>query len=120
MISDFTFSFEKAESTYKDLSREHEIITERIEKIINSHKFFISDFPVLRQVVNLSTEPSDLKMLSKALDRLADLYNVYNENYSKYSLVKAAKENPNWFISSCGDFTREVDTIINNIQEEII
>lgn len=120
MISDFTFSFEKAESTYKDLSHEHETITGRIDKIISSHKFFISDFPVLRQVVNLSTEPSDLKKLAKALDRLADLYNLYNENYSKYSLVKAAKENSNWFISSCGDFTKEVDNVIANIQEENI
>jgi len=118
MISNFTFSFEKAEKTYKDLESEHELVKDRIDKILNSSKFFISDFPVLRQIVNLSDDPNDLKMLSKALDRLADLYLSYNENYSKYALLKSAKENSNWFMSSCGDFAREVDSIISNIQEE--
>jgi hypothetical protein len=120
MNSDFTFSFEKAEKTYKNVETEHENIRERIDKILNSSKFFVSDFPVLKQVVNLSTDPSDLKMLSKAFDRLADLYVLYNDNYSKYILLKAAKENSNWFMSSCGDFAKEVDDIINTIQGENI
>jgi hypothetical protein len=119
--NDFLFSFEKAATSAKKLKVEHSILEERIEKIVSSDKFFLSDYPILRQIMMLSPSKNELKLLSKALDRLADIVEVHQSVQQKLSVFKVIEEDPNWLALSFGDFSSEIDTDIesffNSIEE---
>lgn len=117
MKSDFTFSFDNAEKLYQDLSSEYDSLKSRIDKILDSPHFHVSGFPIVRQIYSLSPTTSELKVLSKALLRLAEIQEHYENISSKYHFMKTVKEDPNWIISSCADFSDDVDQIIGKIQE---
>jgi len=117
MKSDFTFSFDNAEKLYKDLSSEYDSLKSRIDKILDSSHFYVGGFPVIRQIYSLSPTTSELKILSKALLRLSEIQEQYETISSKYHFIKTVTEDPNWIISSCADFSNDVDQIIGKIQE---
>lgn len=98
----------------EDLKKEVDSFEERISSIVDSDKFFINNFPVLRQILALSPEPGDLKKLSKALDRLAHITQSYKEISSKFQAIETMTQNPHWFAGSVGDFSQEVEKIIDN------
>lgn len=114
-IKNFNFSFSLAQSAKKELEAEHSAMNERINNIVDSEKFFINSFPVLKNILVLSPTKADLKKLSKALDRLADLIEVFTDLDNKITVIETLNKNPSWFAWSCGDFTEEIDQGLESI-----
>lgn len=108
-LKDFNFSFALANKARQELEAEHQNIMERISAITDSEKFFINGFPVLKNLINLGPKKSDLKKLSKAIDRLADLLEVFQELDNKISVINTVQEHPNWFTWTFGDFAGEIE-----------
>lgn len=111
--NDFNFSFAMAQKAKEDLEDEHSKILERITNIVESEKFFINGFPVLKNIINLQPQKNDLKKISKAIDRLADLIELFSELDNKISVIKTVQNDPNWFAWTFGDFSKEVEDSID-------
>lgn len=113
-IKNFNFSFSLAQSAKKELEEEHSALNDRINNIVDSEKFFVNGFPVLKNIIILQPTKADLKRISKALDRLADLLDIFKELDSKMSVIKTVQDNPNWFAWTFGDFSSEIDKDIDS------
>jgi|688.fasta_scaffold51740_3 hypothetical protein len=117
-IQNFTFSFQQALSAQKDLENEHENLDKRISNIVDSEKFYINGFPVLKNILMLSPKRNELKKLARAIDRLADLVEVFDTVEEKLSVIKTLHKDPNWFAWTFGDhsidFDQEISSIINS------
>lgn len=113
--SNFIFSFEKAAASAQQLKSDYSLLEERIDKIISSEKFHVSDFPVLRQIMMLNPSKNELKLLSKALDRLSELVHSYQSISQKLSVFKIIEEDPHWLTLSFGDFAAEIDNDIHSL-----
>lgn len=111
--NDFNFSFAMAQKAKEDLEDEHSKILERITNIVESEKFFVNGFPVLKNIINLQPQKNDLKKISKAIDRLADLIELFSELDNKISVIKTVQNDPNWFAWTFGDFSKEVEDSID-------
>lgn len=111
----FVFSFDKARSALPELQKINETLEERIEKIVSSEKFFISDYPILRQIMMLSPDKNQLKLLSKALDRLSELVDSQKTINQKLVVFKMLQEDPDWFTLSFGDFSKEIDSDLQSL-----
>jgi len=112
---DFNFSFERGNKSAANLRRDHEHIAERIDKIINSEKFLIDGYPILKQIMMLNPGRKELKLLSKALDRLADLADQSHSIVQKLTVFKVAEEDPNWLRLAFGDYQNEIDSDIEKL-----
>lgn len=113
-IKNFNFSFSLAQNAKKELEESHSTINERINNIVDSEKFYINGFPVLKNIIALQPSKADLKRISKALDRLADLLEAFKELDNKLSVIKTVQEDPHWFAWACGDFAQEIDNDIDS------
>jgi len=118
-ITSFNFSFSNAPQAKKALEKDLEKVSERIIKIAKSEKFYINNFPVIQQILALSPSRSDLKKLSKALDRLADLVEVEQQLSKKMAVVEVVTESPNWITNEFGDFTKEIDQDLEELFKEL-
>jgi len=114
-LQNFNFSFELAEQAKKEIEQEHSKILERISNITESEKFFLNGFPVLKNIVNLNPKKQDLKKLAKALDRLSELLEIFEELDNKINLINTVQKNPDWFAWTFGDFANDVDSVINKL-----
>ena len=115
-IKNFNFSFEVAARQREELESQVSSLKERIEKIVNH--FTIDDAPILKFILNMSPSREELKKLSKAIDRLADLADLHDKYNSKLSVISMAQSDPNWFVAAFGDFDTDVDDCIKNILPE--
>lgn len=113
----FRFSFSMVNDTFKELKENHSKLDSRISQIVDSEKFYINGFPVLRNILHLSPKKNDLKKLSKALDRLADLVEAFDSLESKINLIETVQSDPQWFAWAFGDFSSEVPNHIETISE---
>lgn len=118
-FDNFIFSFAQASSVQKSVEQDFETISNRISTIVDSEKFYIKDFPILKNILTLDPSKEDLKKLSKALDRLADLLTIYKEVSSKLSLIKTMQENQTWFTNSFANFDKEIEHEIESLFREL-
>lgn len=118
-FDNFIFSFAQASSVQKSIEQDFETISNRISTIVDSEKFYIKDFPILKNILTLDPSKEDLKKLSKALDRLADLLIIYKEVSSKLSLIKTMQENQTWFTNSFANFDKEIEHEIESLFREL-
>jgi hypothetical protein len=114
-LKNFNFSFSLAKNAKKELESEHLAISSRIDAIVDSEKFNINGFPVLKNIMILNPTKNDLKKIGKALDRLGDLIEVFNDLDKKINVINTLHENPTWFAWSCGDFTQEIEQDIESL-----
>lgn len=114
-LHQFNFSFALAEKAKAEIEQEHEKILERISNIAESEKFYINGFPVLKNIIHLNPKKQDLKKLAKAIDRLSDLIEIFEELDSKINLINTVQKNPNWFAWTFGDFSQDIDATINQL-----
>lgn len=114
-IDNFNFSFSMANQAKTSIQDEFDSLHSRIEAILDSEKFYISGVPVLKSIMALRPSKSDLKKLSKAADRLADLSEKYDQVSTNLDIVKTVTENPYWFVSMFGDFSKDLDESIDSI-----
>lgn len=117
VYDNFKFSFSMVNDTFKELQEHHSNLDARISQIVDSEKFFINGFPVLKNILFLSPKKNDLKKLSKALDRLADLVEAFDSIESKINLIETVRQDPHWFAWAFGDFSNEIPNDINIISE---
>lgn len=106
-IEKFNFSFAMAAKAKDSLEEQLNTVQARIDKIVDH--FTINDAPILRFILNMDPDRDDLKKLSKALDRLSDLIEIYNSLSSKLAVINAAEKDPNWFALAFGDFESDID-----------
>lgn len=111
----FNFSFSQVTSTKSSIESDLFKVNERISRIVDSEKFHVNDFPVLKHILALNPSRNDLKKLSKACDRLSDLVSVLSDLSSKLAVVDLAAKNPNWFTLAFGDFQKEIDNDIDSL-----
>ena len=102
-LSKFVFSMTMLRETEDDLSSKVSTLQSRIENI--SSNIIISDIPIIQPILSITRSRKDLKKLAKALDRIADIIEILDSLEDKLKLVQTAKKDPNWFISSFGDFS---------------
>lgn len=114
-FNDFTFSFSLAEKAKNELEDSHQKIQERINNITDSEKFFVGGFPVLKNIIYLQPSKQDLKKLAKAIERLSELVEVFEELDNKLNVIKTVQTDPEWFAWACGDFTNDVDKAIEQM-----
>lgn len=115
-ITTFPFSFEAGRSAKKDLEVQLENVNDRINKIVDH--FVYSDVPILSYVLRLTTKKSDLKKMSKALDRLADLVKVQEQLESRLSVIRVVEADPTWLTSTFSDYSSEIDSDIISIFDQ--
>ena len=97
-----------------ELEADHEKMMDRISQIVDSEKFYINGFPVLKNIIQLQPKKSDLKKLSKALDRLGDLMEAFQELDAKMNVINTVQEHPHWFAWAFGDFSKEIEDDLEN------
>lgn len=112
-IKKFSFSFDMVKKSKKDIKEQHDAVKDRIDKIIDH--FTVDDVPILGYILHVTTSRSELKKLSKAIDRLADLVETRSVLSSKLKVIEAAETDPNWFASAFGDFDQEIDHDLENL-----
>jgi len=118
-IDNFNFSFSLANKAKSEIEKEHSALSERIENIVESEKFFISGIPVLKSILALNPSKVDLKKLAKATARLSELIDQHSELENKLNLIKTVNDNPHWFAWTFGDFSQELDQDIDSLFKEI-
>jgi len=114
-IDNFNFSFKMANDTKKDIQSQYDNLEERIDKIINSDNFLVSGIPILKSIMALEPDSDELRKVAKAIERLADLNEVFQELSGKLSLINTIMKDPNWFTWSFGDFASDVDKAISDM-----
>jgi len=106
-INKFNFSFDMVAKTKDDIEKQRDAVKERIDKIVNH--FTVDDVPILSYILHVTSSRPELKKLSKALDRLADLAEVNASLNNKLKVIESAESDPNWFALAFGDFDQEID-----------
>lgn len=114
-MDNFNFSFSLAQKAKDQFEDEHSALSERIENIVESEKFFIAGIPVLKSILALNPTKNDLKKLAKATSRLSELIDQHTELENKLNLIKTVNDNPHWFAWTFGDFSKEVDQDIDSL-----
>lgn len=107
--NNFLFSFSSVSKAQTEIQKEFDALNERIQAIVESDKFHVQNFPVLRNIVALQPDKTELKKLSKALDRLGDLMEAYTTLNARLNMVKMMQEHPTWFTSTFTDYEGEID-----------
>lgn len=115
----FNFSFSQVDKARTSVQSEYDSLSQRIEAILSSEKFFINDVPVLRAITSLNPSGNDLKKLAKAIARLSELVDKHSELDSTLNLIATLADNPHWFMSTFGDFSKEVDEDIDSLFKEL-
>lgn len=112
-IKNFYFNLDSSKTVKKELQSQIETLSERIEKITDH--FTLDDMPVIKFILNISHDREEIKKLSKALDRVADLIDARDKLIPKLKVIETAEEDPNWFACVFGDFSADVELDIDNI-----
>jgi hypothetical protein len=112
-IDTFPFSIKAGKLAKKDIELQLDAVNNRIDKIVDH--FIFSDTPILMFILRLTDKKADLKKLSKALDRVADLVEVQSDLNSRLSVLKVLESDPNWFATTFSDYSDEIDRDISFI-----
>lgn len=112
-IKQFYFNLDNSADLRKELETQVSNLDDRIDKIVDH--FTIQEVPVIRAILGISQDRDELKKLSKALDRVADLVDAKNKITPKLDVIKAAEADPNWFALAFGDFSTHADLELDNI-----
>lgn len=115
-IRKFNFSFDMVTKSKAELQEQRDAVKERIDKIVTH--FTIDDVPILSYILHVTSSRVELKKLSKALDRLADLTEINTSLNNKLKVIEAAETDPNWFALAFGDFDQEIDLDIEKFFTE--
>ena len=115
-LKSFKFSFDMVKKSKDEIQSEAENLKERIDKIVEH--FSVNDVPILKFILNVTESRDDLKKLSKAIDRLADLTEHYNNLTRKLNVIEQAEMDPNWFALAFGDFQQDIDQALDSMFTE--
>lgn len=114
----FRFSTRSVPEARAELDGQIELLRSRIDKIVD--KFPLGDYPIIQMILSMSHDHKELKGVAKGLDRVADLVKVLDELKARESVLGLVESDPNWFAYTFGDFSDDVDTVLNVLQQEEI
>lgn len=112
-VKNFYFNLDSSKLVKNELETQITSLDDRINKIVDH--FTLDDIPIIRFILGQSHDKSELKKLSKALDRVADLVEVKDKLIEKLQVIKTAEKDPNWFALTFGDFSSDVELGLENI-----
>lgn len=112
-IDKFPFSIKAGKSVKNDLQSQLNQIESRIDKIIDH--FIFQDIPIVMYILKATRDKNDLKKLSKAIDRIADLVHAQDDISSRLSVINILEADPTWFASTFSDYSDEIDRDLNFI-----
>jgi hypothetical protein len=112
-IDTFPFSFNSGKNAKRNLETQLEQINSRVEKIVDH--FVFNDIPIVHFVLKATSQKNDLKKLSKAIDRLADLVQIQEELSNKLAVINALEADPVWFTTTFSDYSAEIDRDLSDI-----
>lgn len=112
-IDKFPFSIKAGKSVKNDLQNQLNQIDNRIDKIVDH--FIYQDIPIIMYVLKATRNKTDLKKLSKAIDRIADLVQAQDEISSRLNVINTLEADPTWFASTFSDYSDEIDRDLNFI-----
>jgi hypothetical protein len=115
----FNFSFSLVDKAREDIQSDYDSLSERIEAIVESEKFYVNNYPVLKQILMIGAKKNDLKKLSKALARLSELVEIHSQLENKLGVINTLSNQPHWFTSTFGDFSKEIDASIEDIFKDL-
>ena len=107
------FSFNSGKNAKRNLETQLEQINSRVEKIVDH--FVFNDIPIVHFVLKATSQKNDLKKLSKAIDRLADLVQIQEELSNKLAVINALEADPVWFTTTFSDYSAEIDRDLSDI-----
>lgn len=120
-INSFYFNLENSKTIKGELESQIENLNERIEKIVDH--FTLDDVPIIKFILNVSHDKTELKKIAKALDRVADLIEVRDKIVPKLQVINTAESDPNWFALAFGNFSQDIDfgidSILNNGDSDV-
>jgi len=111
-IDNFYFNLRNSQFIKSELESQIETLDSRIDKIIEH--FSVDDFPIIRAILNFTEDRDNLKNISKALDRIADLIAAKNSLIPKLKVIETAEQDPNWFAMTFGDFSADIELDIDS------
>jgi len=114
-IDKFPFSVKAGKSVKRDLETQLNQIDSRIDKIIDH--FIFQDIPIIMYVLKATRDKNDLKKLSKAIDRVADLVQAQDDLSSRLNVINTLEADPTWFATTFSDYSDEIDRDLNYINE---
>ena len=112
-MRNFYFNLDSSKIVKSDLESQISNLDDRINKIVDH--FTLDDIPIIRFILGQSHDKEELKKLSKALDRVADLVEVKDKLINKLQVITTAEKDPNWFALTFGDFSADVEIGLENI-----
>lgn len=112
----FPFSFTAGKNAKKELTSQLDALNSRIQKIVEH--FVFDDVPVLALIMRVTNDKADLKKISKAIDRLADLTDIHSQLTSRLNVLNLMESDPVWFTSTFSDYTHEIDRDLSSIIDE--
>lgn len=107
-IDRFRFSLDTAVPTRNDIDLRVSAIEDRIQRLTN--KVVFNHVPILMHILSVSSDPKDLIVIARALDKLAELVPQLKDLQDKQKVVQTAFDNPQWMASVFGDFSGDFDT----------
>jgi len=112
-IKNFYFNLENSKHIKGELESQIHNLDERIDKIVEH--FTLDDVPIIKFIIGVSRDKSELKKVAKALDRVADLLEARDKITPKLQVIKTAESDPNWFALAFGSFAEDIELDIQNI-----
>lgn len=105
--SSFVFSTEVARESEQELRAKKEALAARVDNLMQ--RATVKNVPILHHIAQLTDDPADLKMLGKALIRLAELLPELQTLDKRHTLVEESLKNPQWVAATFADLSGQVD-----------
>lgn len=105
----FQFDIKASEDTKKELKSEIDKLEGRLEKLSKRPELMIKGIPILPQIIGITQDEKELKMLGKALVRVSELMPRLEYLNKKLAVIETAETDPRWIMATFGDFSSEVE-----------
>lgn len=114
----FLFNTTAGQESLSSINSEISALEDRIARLARRKELNIQGIPVLQQLIGLTQEREDLRVLGKALIRVADLMPELQRLHKQKSVIEMANENPRWLMATFADFSQDVQNIDDIISDE--
>src|SRR3990167_2336985 len=105
----FQVNLESISDSERDLALRINALETRIDNIVKRIEIGEQKIPILMWLLSVTTDQEELTTLSKAIERVAPLVQQLDQLKQKMKTLDYAKNHPQWFAATFGDFSEEVD-----------
>ena len=105
----FQVNLESISDSERDLALRINALETRIDNIVKRIEIGEQKIPILMWLLSVTTDQEELTTLSKAIERVAPLVQQLDQLKQQMKTLDYAKNHPQWFAATFGDFSEEVD-----------